>query len=112
MIETLYKTQVPEREKSECYVLVLTARVSTRGTAYVFMEEYGQWDNDLQRFRYTVKSINTDEQLTYTQALDLYQTAKRNLARHGFIHSFTADGLRKEPWSNVTPELEPEMATA
>ena len=110
MIETLYKTQSPEKDKSECYVLVLTSRVSTRGTAYVFMEEHGKWDGDLQRFRYTVKSINTDENLTYEQALGLYEKAKKNVAQIGFIHSFAPGALRKAAGSNRMSEQ--ELATA
>ena len=110
MIETLYQTPTPEKEKSECYVLVLTSRVSTRGTAYVFMEEHGKWDNDLQTFRYSVKSINTDERLTHQQALNLYETAKCRVARIGFIHSFGTDAKRKIACPDLTPES--ELATA
>jgi len=110
MIETLYQTHAPEKDKSECYVLVLTSRASTRGTAYVFMEEHGHWDDDLQRFRYSVNSINTDEQLTGKQALDLYETTKSNLARKGFIHSFRTEPLPKVACSDLMPE--PELATA
>ena len=109
MIETLYNTQTPEKDKSECYVLVLTSRVSTRGTAYIFMEEHGHWDDNLHRFRYSVKSINTDEELTYKGALGLYETAKCNLARKGFIHSFATEAIRKVACGDLR---EPEMATA
>lgn len=109
MIETLYETQAPEKDSSECYVLVLTSRVSTRGTAYVFMEEHGRWDDALQRYRYSVNSINTDERLTYENAIDLYKTAKRNLALKGFIHSNVSDAQRKVGRANGI--LEPEMAT-
>jgi len=110
MIETLYNTQSPEKGKSECYVLVLTSRVSTRGTAYIFMEEHGHWDDNLQRFRYSVNSINTDEELTYKRALDLYEIAKCNLARKGFIHSFATEPTRKVACGDLMRE--PEMATA
>jgi hypothetical protein len=110
MIETLFKTPAPAKDRSECYVLVLTSRVSTRGTAYVFMEEHGQWDSELQRFRYTVRSINTDERLTYEQALALYENAKRDLARIGFVHSFNPDAVRKMASAEVVAE--PELATA
>lgn len=110
MIETLYKTQSPEKDKSECYVLVLTSRVSTRGTAYIFMEEHGTWDCELHRFRYTVKSINADESLTYEQALGLYEKAKQDVARIGFIHSFAPGALRKAAGSGRVSEQ--ELATA
>lgn len=110
MIETLYQTPAPEKEKSECYVLVLSSRASTRGTAYVFMEEHGTWDHQLQAFRYSVKSINTDEQLTYQQAHSLYETTKCKLARMGFIHSFGSNWNRKVACPDPMPE--PELVTA
>ncbi len=110
MIETVYKTQTPEKGKSECYVLVLTSRVARGGKVFAFMEEHGQWDEELQRFRYRVKSINTEEQLSYDHALGMYQTARRNLARKGFVHCFSFDGARKEPCANEVGE--PELATA
>jgi hypothetical protein len=49
MIETVYKTPTPEKGKSECYVLVLTSRAASGGSVYAFMEEHGQWNDDLQR---------------------------------------------------------------
>jgi hypothetical protein len=106
MIETLYKTQTPEKGKSECYILVLTSRAASDGKAYAFMEEHGLWHEDLQRFIYTVDSINTDEQLTYHHARRMYETAKGNLARKGFVHSFTPNGLRKEPYSDQRSQSE------
>ena len=42
MIETLYKTKTPEKERSECYVLVLASRPASEDRAYVFMEEHGR----------------------------------------------------------------------
>lgn len=110
MIETLFKTPSPEKERSECYVMVLTSRVSTRGTAYVFMQEHGEWNCELQRYRYTAVSINADEGLTYEQALGLYEKAKKDVARIGFIHSFAPSNLRKGASSDQMPEH--ELATA
>ena len=65
MIETLYKTDCPEKGKSEYYVLVLTARPTTNDRAYSFMEEHGRWDGALGRFIYEVNQIVTEEELTY-----------------------------------------------
>lgn len=110
MIETLYKTHSPEKGRSECYVLVLTSRAASDGKVYAFMEEHGHWSDDLQRFVYRVNSINTEEQLSYQHARGMYETAKRNLARKGFIHCFAADGQRKEPTSDQAAER--ETATA
>jgi hypothetical protein len=110
MIETLYKTQTPEKGKSECYVLVLTSRAASGGKVYAFMEEHGQYHDDVQRFRYRVNSINTEEQLTYQHARDMYERAKDNLVRKGFVHCFGPGGVRKEPTSDQNSE--PELATA
>ena len=110
MIETIYKTPTPEKGKSECYVLVLTSRAASGGRVFAFMEEHGQWHDDMQRFLYMVNSVSVDEQLTYQHALDLYDTAKHKLARKGFIHSFAPSDLRNEPSSVQVPE--PELAIA
>lgn len=95
MIETLYKTQTPEKGRSECYVLVLTSRVASGGKFYAFMEEHGQWNDDLQRFTYRVNSIHADEQLSYQHARGIYETAKTNLARKGFVHCFSGAAKNK-----------------
>jgi hypothetical protein len=106
MIETLYKTQTPEKGRSECYILVLTSRAASGGKFYAFMEEHGQWNDDLQRFVYRVNSIHADEQLSYQHARGIYDTARRNLAGKGFVHCFASDGMRKEPCSDQPTESE------
>ena len=110
MIETLYKTHTPEKGKSECYVLVLTSRVSRGGKVFAFMEEHGNWNDDLQRFIYRVKSINAEEQLTYEHAHRMYESARSNLVRNGFVHSFGPDGARKEAHPKQVAELESAIA--
>ena len=102
MIETLYRTSTPEKDKSERYILVLTSRAATGGKVYAFMEEHGRWNDDLQRFVYEVNSINTDEQLTFQQASSLYEASKRNLADKGFLYSFSID--RKQPTVDRAPD--------
>jgi hypothetical protein len=110
MIETLYKTHTPEKGKSECYVLVLTCRAASSGKVYAFMEEHGQWNDEMQRFVYKVNSIATEEQLTYQHARGMYERAKGNLVRKGFVHCFGPDGVRKEPACDQ--ERQPESALA
>jgi hypothetical protein len=95
MIETLYKTKTPEKERSECYVLVLASRPASEDRAYVFMEEHGRWDDDLDRFIHEVKTINTEGGLTREEGLAMFNSAKKNLAEHGFIHAFVPDYSRK-----------------
>ena len=71
MIETLYKTKTPEKERSECYRLVLAPRPASEDKAYVFMEEHGHWE---------VKTINTEGRLTREEGLAMFNAAKKNLA--------------------------------
>ncbi len=110
MIETLYKTHTPEKGKSECYVLVLTSRVSRGGKVFAFMEEHGNWNDDLQRFVYKVKSINAEEQLTYEHARRMYESARGNLIRKGFVHSFGPDGAANQAIPDQVADLEPAVA--
>jgi|GEM_PF-6035128 hypothetical protein len=97
MIETLYKTETPVRGESECYVLVLTSRASTGRKIYAFMQEHGQWDETLGSFAYTVDSIGASDTLTHEEGRALYEEAKSNLARKGFVHAFQPDYVRKGP---------------
>jgi hypothetical protein len=110
MIETFYKTPTPEKGKSERYVLVLTCRAASAGRVYAFMEEHGQWNDDLERLVYRVHSINTDEQLTYQHARGLYEMSKNRLAQMGFIHSFASNGVSTAPHSDQIPNPEPAIA--
>ena len=104
MIETIYKTQTPEKGRSECYILVLTTRAASDGKFFAFMEEHGQWSDDLQRFTFRVNSIHADERLSYQHARGIYETAKSNLAQKGFVHSFALDGRRKAASSTQLAE--------
>jgi len=106
MIETIYKTEKPERGSSECYVLVLTSRPASERKVYGFMDEHGHWDDTFERFVYGVDSINTEDKLTYEQALAMYDTAKNKLAQRGFVHSFVQDYSRKEPHAHQVREFE------
>jgi hypothetical protein len=110
MIETLYKTSEPEREKSECYVLVLARRTGDGKGLYAFMEEHGQWDERTQRFGYQLMSIEYEKELTRLCALDLYEDAKQRLARRGFVYSFVMDYRAKSPQADELPLV--EQATA
>jgi hypothetical protein len=106
MIETLYKTEMPEKEKSECYVLVLTSRPASERKVYMFMMEHGYWDDRVGRFHYEVTSICTESDLTQQEALAMYNLEKKKLARRGFIHTFVSDFDRKKPHEYQLLELE------
>ena len=106
MIETLYKTDTPEKDKSECYVLVLAPRPGSDGRVYSFMEEHGRWDEVLGRFVYEVVQIIAEERMTQDAALAMYHTAKQMLRKKGFVHSFFGGCLRKEPLAHEVLEFE------
>jgi hypothetical protein len=110
MIETLFKTSMPEREKSECYVLVLARRTGDGQGFYAFMEEHGQWDERTQRFFYQVMSIEIEDELTHQRALAIYDEAKQRLAQRGFVHSFVMDYRSRSPKADQLPVA--EQATA
>jgi hypothetical protein len=110
MIETLYKTDRPQKEHSECYVLVLTPRPASNGRRYSFMEEHGRWDASMGHFLYEVIQIVTEEEMTYDDAWARYKAAKQNLSEKGFLHSFGPGCLPKEPKTSRIFEF--EAATA
>jgi hypothetical protein len=88
MIEIMYSTPKPERDRSESFLLVLTSRKVNGQRAYAFMEEHGQWNPELNRYVHQISSILADEGTTFNQARELYQNAKSKLAERGFVHSF------------------------
>ena len=106
MIETLYKTNAPEKKRSECYILVLASRPASENGAYVFMEEHGRWDDDSDRFIHEVKTINTEDRLTREEGLATFNAAKKNLAERGFIHAFVPEYSRKTQPVDQLSELE------
>jgi hypothetical protein len=110
MIETLYKTSKPERDRSECYVLVLARRTGDGQGLYAFMEEHGQWDDSAQRFLYQVVSIEVEDELTHQRALAIYDDAKQRLAQRGFVHSFVMEYRSRSPQAD--PLSVAEQATA
>ncbi len=95
MVETFYRTELPVKGVSECYVLVLTSRAASGRKVYLFMEEHGQWDEGSERLNFTVSSMNPEDGMPYEDALALYNAAKQRLARLGFIYSSVADYRRK-----------------
>ncbi|MGC2615221.1 MAG: hypothetical protein WA354_14400 [Terracidiphilus sp.] len=95
MIETLYKTKTPEKERSECYVLVLASRPASEDRAYVFMEEHGRWDAEADRFIHEVKTLDTEGRLTHEEGLAMFNAAKKKLAERGFIYGFVQNYSRK-----------------
>ncbi len=107
MIETIYETKHPDKNKSERYVLVLTSRPTSRSKTYSFMEERGRWDETANRFLHDVSSIRVEEGTTHSEALDLYNKAKAKLAERGFIYAFSPD--YREESMQVVPSQNQEL---
>ena len=97
MIETFYRTELPDIGLSECYVLVLTSRAASGRKVYLFMEEHGQSDESSDRFHYEVSSNNPEDGMPYEEGLAMYNAAKQRLANLGFIYSFVKEYKRKSP---------------
>ncbi|MDR3742064.1 MAG: hypothetical protein P4L40_23845 [Terracidiphilus sp.] len=112
MIETIYSTDSPVRGESECYVLVLTSRASSGRKSYAFMLEHGQWNDEHERFVFTVESVGTGDVLSHQEATSLYEDAKRRLAQSGFVHSFRPDCVRKGPQNYRRYAATEEVLTA
>ncbi len=110
MIETLYRTDTPEKGRSEFYVLVLTARPASHGRVYTFMEEHGYWDDHLERVLHEVVSISAEGDLNHEQALTMYDASRKRLAQRGFVHSFVRGCRSKAPHADQPSELETASA--
>ncbi len=107
MIETLYRTENPEKGVSECYILVLTSRARSSRKVFLFMEEHGYWDERNEQFLHKISAIDTENEMTYEDAFALYVAAKEKLVRRGFIYSSIQDYQRREPRNlgALLPEL-------
>lgn len=110
MIETLYRTDTPEKGRSEFYVLVVTARPATQGKVFTFMEEHGYWDDRLQRVLHEVVSISAEGDLNQEQALTMYDASRKRLAQHGFVHSFVRGCRSKGPHVDQPAEFQTASA--
>lgn len=110
MIETLYRTDAPEKGRSECYVLVLTARPASQGRVYTFMEEHGYWDDRLERVLHEVVSISAEGDLSQEEALTMYDASRKRLAQRGFVHSFVRGCRSKGPRTDQPAEFETASA--
>lgn len=97
MIEILYRTHMPQKDRSECYVLVLAPRAGSQKRFCSFMLEHGYWDAGVDRYLYEIVSIEAGAELSYQDGIVLFDAAKRRLAEDGFVHSFAAQGFRKDP---------------
>jgi hypothetical protein len=57
----------------------------------------GKRDETVGRPIFKVNQIMTEEDLTYENAMAMYNAAKQDILDKGFVHSFVQGCLRKEP---------------
>lgn len=97
-VETLYKTKTPEKEKSECYELVINHVPGVAPRIHGFLEMHGWWDEASKTYVLSRTTINTKEEpLTLEEAEKMLNDAKSYLARNGFVHSFSPDPFSDNP---------------
>lgn len=99
MLETLYKTNSPEAEKSECCEISLEPLPGNGSRVYAFREDHGWWDGSTKKLIHQVTRINTAEEgIAYKEAQAMYVKARTKLAQSGFIHSFAPDPYSNKPY--------------
>jgi hypothetical protein len=98
-VETLYKTNTPEKEKSECYELALGTVPGNNPRQYAFKQFHGCWDDASKKYIHELMQINTEQEaLTIEEAEKFYEDARSNCFRNGFVHSFTPDYFGDKPY--------------
>lgn len=91
-METLYKTKTPVKEKSECYELVIDILPWKGPRNFRFLEKHGWWDEGSKTYVVALTDVNTVENgRTLEEAEALFEQAKVNAAKNGFVHSFAPD---------------------
>lgn len=89
--ETLFRTNVPDRSKSEFYELVVFPRPNDGFGMHGFRETHAWWDEKSEDMRCEITTINPDEAMTFDAAQKMYFDTRRSRAKSGFVHSFTRD---------------------
>jgi hypothetical protein len=91
--ETLYQTDKPEKNKSECYELSVKTIPGLMGErVWAFREFHGWWNDVSKEYEMSRTTINTEEEgITLEEAHHLLNETKAHLERNGFVHSFSPD---------------------
>ena len=91
--ETLYKTDKPLNQKSECHGLSIKAIPGLIGErVWAFRAFHGWWDEASKEYILSRTTINTEEEgIALEDAQRMLGEAKAHLVRNGFVHSFTPD---------------------
>jgi hypothetical protein len=119
MVETLYKTKIPEATiwRQEFFELTLGEQTVGGQLGYFVRETQCWWDsaaNRTVRVQYTLSP--REGFATIEEAQARYQLQRMNRARRGFVHSFTsgndATGKNKYALIKIVPQAVEENETA
>jgi hypothetical protein len=98
-VETLYKTKTPEKDKSECYELVIGTVPGTSPRTFRFLEKHGWWDEESKTYVLSRTTIDTEQEaITLEEAETMFEAAKANRASNGFVHGFAPDYFGDGPY--------------
>ena len=113
MIETLYKTKVPQTTdwRDQFFELTLGEQTVDGQHGYFVREIQCWWDATAQRTVRVQYTLSPREGfMTLEEAHACYQLRKINRARHGFVHSFSPryDATKKNRYVLIEIPLEPK----
>jgi hypothetical protein len=91
-VETLYNTKTPEKERSECYEIVIDLLPWIGPRNFRFLEKHGWWDEASESYVIAAQDMDSfEEGRTLEEAEARFEQAKANHAKNGFVHSFAPD---------------------
>lgn len=91
-VETLYKTKTPQKERSECYEIVIDLLPWIGPRNFRFLEKHGFWDEKSESYIVAATDIDSfEEGRTLEEAEAQFEQTKALHARNGFVHSFAPD---------------------
>jgi hypothetical protein len=108
--ETLYQTDKPEKNKSECYEISIQKAVGQTGERVWVLKEFHGWWNDVTK-KYEMERVILDtkeEPITIDEAHALLKQTKAHLVRNGFVHCFSPDYVGWGNGQHVYELLVPE----
>lgn len=94
-VETLYRTRTPQKERSECFEIVIDILPWIGPRNFRFVQKHGSWEEDSGTYLLAPTDPEALEKgITLQEAEARYAAAKSECARRGFVHSFAPDYSR------------------
>jgi hypothetical protein len=94
-IETLYRTRTPQKQRSECYEIVIDILPWVGPRNFRFVKKHGCWHEESNAYTLSLADADAIERgVTLQEAEALYEAAKAECAHNGFVHSFAPDYSR------------------